>query len=82
MEGRESKSYGEWLNWEYFSLEKKILRSDVTALHSYLKGGCIKVGVGLFSQKNSDERTWPQVARGNTFWDIRRNLFTESVGQH
>lgn len=46
--------YEKELRWEYFSLEKKILRSNVTALLSCLNEGCIKTGVGLFSQANSD----------------------------
>lgn len=54
MKGTESKSYEQQLSWEYFSLEKKILRTDLSTLHNYLKGDGIRVGVGLFSQANSD----------------------------
>ncbi|KAK4831562.1 hypothetical protein QYF61_018322 [Mycteria americana] len=80
VKGLEHKSDEERLReLGLFTLEKRRLRGDLMALYSYLKGGCSKVGVGLFSQ---DERKWPQVVLGRFKLDIRENFFTKRAVKH
>lgn len=71
-----------WRSWTCWACRR--VKEYLSALYSYLKGGCSQVGLGLFSQVISD------TMRRNSFKlhqrkfrsDIRKNFFTEWVFRH
>lgn len=75
----ESMSYEEQVReMGVFSLEKKRLGRGLNALYNSLKGGCSRVGVGLFSlvtsNRSRDHGLKP--CQGRSRLDIRKNFFT------
>ena len=66
-----------------FSLEKRRLRVDLTALYNFLKGGCDEEGFGFFAQAtNRTQGDGHKLYQKRLRLDIRKNLLSPRMVVH
>ena len=62
---------------------RRRLRGDIITLYNNLKGGCGKVGVGLFSQVTViGQKGMASSCNGRFKLNVKKNFFSERVERH
>ena len=78
MRGLENKSYEKRLrDLQLFSLEKRRVRADLTALYNYLKRGCSEVSESFLPRSNRMRGNGLKLCQGRFRLDIGKKFLQQ-----